>query len=427
MEQSKENIDSPCSQQRRKSTQDITTPTNRPNTRSRTSSSGDLPQSTTHASEKRKRSPNSQLVGNMSKKNTAENDPTNAQIMRAITNMSARFDKLPTVEHLNKLEADLHNKLENNNKALKQELRSEFKSEMKAQADKMNDMIADVKAQINNEHAGLTTAIKRNDNQQGRYLRARRSFKIWPVTKGQSDRTLEESVRRFFIKLMLVPTQIATSVKIDNIRHADQAKNSKVTSEVVVEFADVDGRDSIKSYASGLAIAKGAAGLRLDIPPCLKGSFKILNEHGISMVKIYGKEVKRNIKFDDTNQDLMMDIKLPTSTTWHNITIQQATEARRVRESIDMQNIRQVAVGGASAINIDQDKARALMLSISPQRVNAQANFKSATGVVHINSEEDWRNFEGEERDTTEHDDSVEEILRGTRRGQYRGSSSQQS
>ena len=77
------------------------------------------------------------------------------------------------------------------------------------------------------------------------------------------------------------------------------ARGSKITAELVVTFADVEGRDIIKSYANGLAESKGEAGLRLDIPPCLKGSFKILNDHGLAMVRIYGREVKRNIKFDD--------------------------------------------------------------------------------------------------------------------------------
>ena len=36
----------------------------------------------------------------------------------------------------------------------------------------------------------------------------------------------------------------------------------------------------------------------------------------------------------------MMDIKLPTSSTWHNISIEQAREAKRARDMIDIQNIR---------------------------------------------------------------------------------------
>ena len=108
------------------------------------------------------------------------------------------------------------------------------------------------------------------------------------------------------------------------------------------------------------------------------------------MIKIYGKEVKRNIRFDDRNEDLMLDIKLPTSATWHNITIEQAREARKARETIDLRNIRQAALGGPAsgqgASGIDREKARALMLSISPSHSPSASNFQSSSGVVHINS-----------------------------------------
>lgn len=385
------------------------TPINRPNTRSRTLSTGES--SPLLSTEKRKRSPTSQLEGNMSKKPTSESDPNN-QIMRALSAINAKFEKLPTVEHLSRLETDLHAKLEASSHALKQELRSEFRTEMKAQAEKMTDMINEVREQVTTGANSAAGPSRRNDVQQGRYLRARRSLKIWPVTKTAADRDIEEAVRKFFVKQMQVPTSVAATVKLDNIRKADQARNSRVVSEVVVEFADVEARDTIKSYASGLAAAKGEAGLRLDVPPCLKGSFKVLNEHGYAMVRIYGKEVKRNIKFDDTNQDLMMDIKLPTSSTWHNISIDQAREARRIRETVDLQNLRQTALGNSSANNaLDRDKARALMLAISPRTENRTGNFRSDTGVVHIGSKEDWQNFESEDQTLN---DSVEEILRGS-------------
>ena len=130
--------------------------------------------------------------------------------------------------------------------------------------------------------------------------------------------------------------------------------------------------------------------------------------------------MKRNIKFDDRNDDLMMDIKLPTSATWHNITIEQAREARKTRDAIDMQNIRQTALGGATAgaSDMDREKARALMLSISPGR---NGNFLSTSGVVHINSTEDWRNFEADDDNAS--DKSLEELLRGSQRN-TRGRSS---
>ena len=113
----------------------------------------------------------------MSKKSSADNEPSNALIMKVITTMNAKFDKLPTVEHLSKLEADLTAKIERNGQALKQELRSEFKAEMEAHAQKVNQMVAEAKLQSTSSHLTAGAAI-RNDQQKGRYLRARRSFKL---------------------------------------------------------------------------------------------------------------------------------------------------------------------------------------------------------------------------------------------------------
>ena len=115
----------------------------------------------------------------MSKKASSENEPSNALLMRTLTAMNAKFDRLPTLEHLNKMEEDLHAKIEDNTKTLRDELRAEFRSEIKQQAERVDEMIAEIKGKV--ENATPTTFNGRNDNQQGRYLRARRSFKVWPL------------------------------------------------------------------------------------------------------------------------------------------------------------------------------------------------------------------------------------------------------
>ena len=106
-----------------------------------------------------------------------------------------------------------------------------------------------------------------------------------------------------------------------------------------------------------------------------------------------------------------------TSSTWHNITIDQAREARRARDEIDMRNIKQIALRPGSlpsTSGLDKDKARALMLAISPSRDNQSSNFQSNSGVVHINSQRDWANFEAEgDDDGNSTDKSIEEILGG--------------
>ena len=72
--------------------------------------------------------------------------------------------------------------------------------------------------------------------------------------------------------------------------------------------------------------------MRLELTDSLKGSYRILEEHGLAVRELYGKDTKRNIKFDDHNRDLMVDIKLPGSVKWHNVTIDQARSAKRMRE-----------------------------------------------------------------------------------------------
>ena len=130
-------------------------------------------------------------------------------------------------------------------------------------------------------------------------------------------------------------------------------------------FAEREERDTIKSYARGLATAKGAAGLRLDIPDHLKGSHKILEEHAYAMIDMYGKEVRRNIKFDDRNENLMMDIKLPNSARWHNISMRQAIEARKVKEERDIISIK--AAGADKPMDKERTKACLLYTSPSPR------------------------------------------------------------
>ena len=51
------------------------------------------------------------------------------------------------------------------------------------------------------------------------------------------------------------------------------------------------------------------------------------------------------------------------------------------------------------------------MLAISPDKETSTrgSNFQSASGVVHINSSEDWRQFKNDAEDTM--DRSIEEIL----------------
>ena len=87
------------------------------------------------------------------------------------------------------------------------------------------------------------------------------------------------------------------------------------------------------------------------------------------MIDMYGNGVKRNIKFDDRSESLMMDLKMPNSSRWHNITMRQAVEARRIKEERDIQAIK--AAGSDRAF--DKEKTKALSLSASPSAISRSA------------------------------------------------------
>ena len=99
----------------------------------------------------------------MSKKPTAEAEPSNALLMRAITGLNAKFDKLPTVQHLEK-------KINDNNQALRTELMGEFEEKINAQAERVEQAISEIKTQIDKRPATclLYTSPSPRDRQKSR-------------------------------------------------------------------------------------------------------------------------------------------------------------------------------------------------------------------------------------------------------------------
>ena len=303
--------------------------------------------------------------------------------MRAVNGIAAKFDDLASKKDLERVERDLHQKLhdkaretgqqiQTNNRIIK-EVRQEM-ADQKGQIERLEERMPRQEART---VTGQVAAMKRREAQQGAYMRARRSFRIWPVRKA-ADESDEVAVKKFFQKYMAVPVTLLNTINIDTIRKAiEQPARSKIRDEMIVTFAEREERDTIKSYARELAKANGQAGLRLDLPDYLKGHHKILEEHAYAMIELYGKEVKRNIKFDDRADDLMMDIKLPMSNKWHNITMRQAVEARRMKEEKDIQAIKSAGIDRT----IDKEKSRALALTASPGAISRTSLTYGPSGV----------------------------------------------
>ena len=105
--------------------------------------------------------------------------------------------------------------------------------------------------------------------------------------------------------------------------------NSKSYLEILITFADHYERDFYYSKAKNLAGYRNAegdptAGIRLDVPPYLMGTFKLLGDHGYEIRAANGVDTKRYIKYDDENLSLILEIRLPGQTKWIRIRPDQA-------------------------------------------------------------------------------------------------------
>ena len=98
-----------------------------------------------------------------------------------------------------------------------------------------------------------------------------------------------------------------------------------------VEFARIGDRDAFRSNAVKLAPVRRAARIRMTLPDFMMSSFKLLENEGYRIVQ-RRPGTRRNIKFNDLDSLLVMDIKLPDS-NWVRVTPEQVARVSRSRRS----------------------------------------------------------------------------------------------
>ena len=94
-------------------------------------------------------------------------------------------------------------------------------------------------------------------------------------------------------------------------------------------FFDAKRRDLVVTSAAKLAscfdnAGRPMAGLRLEIPGDLMDIFRLLSRFGTRLQGKHGEGTKRHVKFDDVENSLYMNIKLPGDETWSRVTPEMA-------------------------------------------------------------------------------------------------------
>lgn len=175
------------------------------------------------------------------------------------------------------------------------------------------------------ESAGATHTYtdKRSGNPRSdAYLKARRSIRIWPINH-LTEESLWKGTGDFIHKALSVPEE---DLSPDDIESIASVKNPRVGvghvhDEAVVTFYC---RDILLAAAQNMSSfvddhRRPTAGIRLEIPPKLDGTFRLLSRFGARLRARHGEGTKRHIKFDDIEGSLCVNIKLPGDERWSNV------------------------------------------------------------------------------------------------------------
>ena len=135
-----------------------------------------------------------------------------------------------------------------------------------------------------------------NQSKRATFDKARRSLRAWPI-KGNDPDKLNANFRDFVVEALQIADTTVRNSAIKEVIRVRSSPQNKVYSEVIVMFEDRFERDFYISMAKNLAEfhdEKGitTAGLRIDVPPFLMSTFKLLSKHGYEIRSTHGRETR---------------------------------------------------------------------------------------------------------------------------------------
>ena len=159
-----------------------------------------------------------------------------------------------------------------------------------------------------------------DERREDKFWEARRSLRIWPVERAERD-GLEE----FLLNKLRMDRQAVNDLDITSIRKCVEPRN-KNKHEVCVIFGCKEMRDSVKSQAHHLANHREEAGMRLQIPNHLQKDFRVLMKLSYNLKKKH-PDLRRNVKFDEQDLGLFMDLQTEREGPWKLVKPEQARKA----------------------------------------------------------------------------------------------------
>ena len=167
---------------------------------------------------------------------------------------------------------------------------------------------------------------------------ARRSLRLWPI-QGQTRDELWHSAGLFLGNNLGLEGRIDKN-SVESITRVEIPSGPGVSQEALVRFSDVALRDIVMGAASKLAPfldqnGRATAGMRMEVPPRLQQSFRVLFKYGQSLRARHGPGTRRHVKFSDVDKSLFLNVKLPGDEQWSKVSLEVARRGIRARETID--------------------------------------------------------------------------------------------
>ena len=188
------------------------------------------------------------------------------------------------------------------------------------------------------------------------YLRARRSHRFWPINR-TDEGSLWNGVGEFIHSALGLSEDEICQEDIEAIVAVPDARVAAgtVNSEATVTFFCQRKRDTIMSKVSNLSsyvddTGKPTAGVRLEVPPELDYTFRLLSRLRTRLRARHGEGTRRHVKFDDHEASMYLNVKLPGDTEWTRVTPEMAKidlgEAARAESAKMLKRMKAVTAPG---------------------------------------------------------------------------------
>ena len=191
-----------------------------------------------------------------------------------------------------------------------------------------------------NAAASSSAAGTLSPKKEESYWLHRRSLSVWPILGEDVQAGLKTFMNE---KLKITDDQIREIGKIAFRRLKEPA--SKARKEVFCTFETKEARDIVKAASRNLT-GGAEVGLRAQFPGFLVDTFRMFETIAFHL-RGNDSSVRRAVKFDDANLDLMMDIKLGEE--WRRIlpaearkTLEENPHIKRGPEEISSQSLSQL-------------------------------------------------------------------------------------